>query len=1532
MGTNIYLESAKKTIDNQMTINSINNLSSSTYGCVLDSLVGLDISQFCDFNEKNGEVMRYHMMRNDIQKSYMLDGMGSNAYANGDSYNDSTPIPEYSYSIGHSYNRFAHDIHNDAMNGVLITGENFHTTGYNMQRTNYFFDYDKGYSDRLDIDSIGANVSGINSNGYVNNNESLLFKTKKLFNANKIKSIISQFHTSGVTYNGQVRTSYGESHGRNLLTEQGEYGTVGKDYNGYDNPYCRVWTHHYTYDRLSKTMRAHNTNGDIKNSMNYWGEEFEWNNNDAGHTVDGTSYGEGEVYDYAWRGHHNQERRRQHSVLDETTGLVNITPKYNKDTGNIHTKSCMFSIENLAWKDYDPYSFEQALSWEQRGPMGGRIMWFPPYNLKVSETNTARWNSNEFIGRGEPVYTYTNSERTGTLSFTMLVDHPSSIDYASWHDKGEVHTDNDYLRYFAGCFETAGTHVKGVSIEEGEYGDVINNVNGQISANGGDNLLEVPTNLTDEYTKPVTIQGVEKEKKKNMPEDGPVTENETKAETNGPVTVEFYVFYPNNYSGYYDNQRDSEVDPILYLLMGNGAQKQPDGFQDLPLNEASLKNIGDGYEMSKAIGKKNYIQGHVNSNQTNKYQADVTKKWYYRIDCKVDGEKSYKVDNLKKENTIGQTLTDTKNYEDTCCLDLNSEITNINFSNTNKDKLYSFAEVAYAIYDGNDSTKNISKNIMSESGGNWFNTHQQNIEYLQKIFNEYKLSKIQVSGVANSHNNNTEAVNKQRNDFLAKQRGETVYKWLKEYKSDWSKTELSAIQTSSVENINGNDVNSNDAKLNRNAHVIMEFTSVETKAANQTNDNSGATLTDTTAMDQQAVKGELFIQNQHHWEKITELNIGDFLESSESSDNYIYVKDELDSVDTSHWEFVTTLGTATECNEAAGARMFGDKYRYEYSDTTYEYKDIVYWNRNFYYAKQDFKDQQSAVGRDTSVLSGTQIKEYHGFKWVKEEQRGEQIWNYYQQLASLPYFVEKQNGNGNADETNDGVIVVSEQQLLNLAKEYEPTNANTVEYAKYNYVTSLQDSELQDLRSSNIKSGDIIFNMCDELYYFCIKDVNLNYSLNDNTSSVSTTAIDFDIIKDEYFKEVETFTDFDTVILQKIAMLLCKDFDGMIRELFPTNTYKLYATNELHSEFQQIIKFGNSNITQPEFNLNQDFKNETIINADSTTNLKNVVDGYVYAQLESYLTSDEKKYLTDIGYNNNDVMAHYIAAYNLLNNIDKIQCQDEKGETYEKNVCTSPDQISNDMEQKSEKQNTAECVLWIDRGDGQLINECELFDKNGNLLGVLGTSREKALNKLRYDQEYHFYEKYMDEHPFVFNKLREKIKYFNPAFHSMTPEGFNGRLTFLNQCTRQGNTMTRSDNTPYTTANNLAFGRPPYCVLRLGDFYHQLIIIDSITYDFDSGGGLQWDLNTEGNGVQPMLCNVNISFKFIGGGDITGPVRRLQNAMSFNYYANTSFYDNRADRPEYEENLATMGGAGHNEMLMDKSYSYSPGMYDQEKQ
>jgi hypothetical protein len=147
-----------------------------------------------------------------------------------------------------------------------------------------------------------------------------------------------------------------------------------------------------------------------------------------------------------------------------------------------------------------------------------------------------------------------------------------------------------------------------------------------------------------------------------------------------------------------------------------------------------------------------------------------------------------------------------------------------------------------------------------------------------------------------------------------------------------------------------------------------------------------------------------------------------------------------------------------------------------------------------------------------------------------------------------------------------------------------------------------------------------------------------------------------------------------------------------------------------------------------------------------------------------------------------------------------------------------------------------------------------------------------------------YFEKMKQDDPFIYETLQEKLKYFHPAFHSMTPEGFNSRLTFLKQCTRQGPNIAKGE------PSNLAFGKPPICVLRVGDFYHTKIVIDTVNLTFDP---LQWDLNPEGIGVQPMVCSVDLNFKFIGGSSLGGPISQLQNAVGFNFFANTGLYNPR---------------------------------------
>jgi hypothetical protein len=157
-----------------------------------------------------------------------------------------------------------------------------------------------------------------------------------------------------------------------------------------------------------------------------------------------------------------------------------------------------------------------------------------------------------------------------------------------------------------------------------------------------------------------------------------------------------------------------------------------------------------------------------------------------------------------------------------------------------------------------------------------------------------------------------------------------------------------------------------------------------------------------------------------------------------------------------------------------------------------------------------------------------------------------------------------------------------------------------------------------------------------------------------------------------------------------------------------------------------------------------------------------------------------------------------------------------------------------------------------------------------------------------------YFEVIQRENPMIYQTIKEKIKYFNPAFHSMTPEGLNARLTFLNQCVRPGETIPviGADGRPkYNDAVNTSFGAPPVLVLRVGDFYNTKIIPTTVGFTYENN---LLDMNPEGIGIQPMIVKVSLGFNMIGGHGLAKPVEQLQNALSFNYYANTEIYDERA--------------------------------------
>lgn len=184
--------------------------------------------------------------------------------------------------------------------------------------------------------------------------------------------------------------------------------------------YCRVWTKDNSYSSYSDTMKRTGTIRKIDSSV----LSKPWNLNIG-------------------------------PISDGNKGFATSTNIFKSSNDNFYAKKYMFSIENLAWKSSNIQGYTyQDLPYCERGSNGGRVMWFPPYDLKFSEQNSAKWDENNFIGRPEPIYTYQNTTRSGTISFKIVVDHPSILNLLvreHFKDMSDDEATNYINAFFAGC-------------------------------------------------------------------------------------------------------------------------------------------------------------------------------------------------------------------------------------------------------------------------------------------------------------------------------------------------------------------------------------------------------------------------------------------------------------------------------------------------------------------------------------------------------------------------------------------------------------------------------------------------------------------------------------------------------------------------------------------------------------------------------------------------------------------------------------------------------------------------------------------------------------------------------------------------------------------------------------------------------------------------------------------------------------------------------------------------------------------------
>lgn len=719
---------------------------------------------------------------------------------------------------------------------------------------------------KYDINSAdtGVNFGVVSSFANVLTTCDILKKTNDNFNYGKYKTLIARFHTKSMDSKDKnditqtaISDKYGMSHGRNLLT-------INKtEKNGYDNPYCRVWTYHHQYNQLSRAIRPFNK--ETKEEL----EKAETKN--TGYNTVG--FRTIESKEFGFKG--GSSRLDKYGVLNYKNGLVNIAPTAKiknyfegKTDKEVTIKKCMFSIENLAWKsenvkmdEYDQY----GLSAEQKGPLGGRIMWFPPYDLTFSEDVRVNWNPNQFIGRGEKVYTYTDTERTGNLSFTLLIDHPAILDYWTGHGRN-------------------GMKNKGEPLEPGNGGGIDREDNQE------NTLLRFFAGCEILTAKPQEFRHREIAPEVTPDPPAPPVPDPPETEVHKPPThkaIHCVLYYPNNYSGVDDapNKNGGTVNAVYYLVNGVGAQKYIDLDEthtstylkavDIP-TQIDSKTSNSGYEINGNISiveenlkpdyeiiKKSYadpvskqVRGQyltdpsgnkqtvnyggttytlakivgsqamsmkgaaTKSNLTGATHQWYRRRWYYRVD------KAYENSRLSRTNSYLDTQSfelNGKGYEKVKSKKEIMKAFGLEESDENT-KLISFADLFVAL----EGTK--AESLLSGS------FDKGNVEIVKNIMNDterYKITSIKFEGHASYQGYATS------NNTLSSNRALTFKKWMQSKKFpsiDGATT--GTKKESQKNNVDKGDNSKLTVKLWRSASVIIEYDESEIEYASLANSST----------------------------------------------------------------------------------------------------------------------------------------------------------------------------------------------------------------------------------------------------------------------------------------------------------------------------------------------------------------------------------------------------------------------------------------------------------------------------------------------------------------------------------------------------------------------------------------------------------------------------------------------------------------------------------------------------------------------
>jgi outer membrane protein OmpA-like peptidoglycan-associated protein len=1099
--------------------------------------------------------------------------------------------------------------------------------------------------------------------------------------------------------------------------------------------------------------------------------------------------------------------------------MVNITPTNELD---VDIKQCMFSIENLAWKDVNitgkgGYRFENGdfvvdyqntLSEEQRGPNGGRIMWFPPYDIDFQETSSAEWHEDVFIGRGEPIYTYTNTRRNGSLSFTLLIDHPSVLDYWMLDKKrgeNDINDEQTLLRYFAGCETIAPSEDVTDKILRGEY-------------SGGSK------NITPNFS------------------------NED---------IVFNTYFPNNYSGV---DEEGGAEGALEMLFGGQYLNDSLYTGDTGTLEAfadSGETLFLGYEM----GLNPISTAFFNDGTT------IVDKTLVEVMNKKKADEKYK----------------------------DQEFTEVANDKITKDK---FLSEGYIYINYNRKEKNTSK------------------EKLEGEKREYSTKKTELETLVNGMKIELKNMKEELSHLSS---GTVEYELLTK---DIEEKDREIFKNNYEINVYKSLIEGVDLALglsNEDVQLCKEiFGEINTNPFIKTQpiycfyskDNSGETIS----------------------EKI-EYNIG----AKTAYAKYLLEKvNEYDNINDYYQKGLNEL----VCRVKKGKKK-DDGYDYYAAAVSKASGDIVFDEYNTFQNKREFSKSAWPFGRVTTEKGNTKYYYKNQKDNIKESDKKET-------RVSILIDEEVVIIYPNEQAFKDSGAICGFLDDENKYVYYEAQKLSSKEEALQKIIDSFTDEDIEKAYekhmygSSNEIQSDIDYW---GIQYYCVYEKPVSDEENTDTAGNYKTKQEFTVngkipgsatASTEWVGEGTILTEGgDTFNLSSMLKFdsnkdnknYCYPHDESTKSenLIAYNyadlaSFGLNSTYEIikeqdnsvtcsFGEFYAAYKEGTSGGTYTNFVLACEeaiLRSEKKFTGDTLT--EKIEEAKARIQYVAQCLGKHKSKITKISVlgdassdgdmNKNNTLAknrsktlydflQTLGVGNILNN--------ETEKASEKSERPNESNIS-DLVAKKDRRTKTKIIIGnedIEKGKGY---ENERIDPTASTV----TFKNEQYQYRRYDDERLFFSMLKEEDNIAYTNLIKKVRYFSPAFHSITPEGFNARLTFLQQCTRQGPTITASKvGTSGSTAANLAFGRAPFCVLRLGDFLNTRIVVKSVNITYPDN---MWDLNHDGIGAQFMMAKVSMQIEIIGGSDISAPIKRLQNAVSFNYYANTSIYDNRSDIAQYNGN------------------------------